>query len=73
MEQQHRTSDTLHEIIEIEGLCRNQLILTARLARIGGDIERSEELLSDLKAHLRSLRSARSEMRKISDASSRRS
>jgi hypothetical protein len=72
MEQKLKTSDTLHEIIEIEGLCRNQLILTARLARMGRDIESSEELLSDLKNHLRSLRSARAEIRKLPDGSPRR-
>jgi hypothetical protein len=72
MEQKLKTSDTLHEIIEIEGLCRNQLIITARLARMGRDIDRSEELLSGLKNHLRSLRSARAEIRKLPVGSPRR-
>jgi hypothetical protein len=67
VKQQRKIIDTLTEITEIESLCRRQLILTARLARSGGDIGSSEDLLSDLKAHLRYLRSARAEMRRLSD------
>jgi hypothetical protein len=72
MERELKASDTL-QIVEIEGLCRYQLILTARLARTGTNIDRSEELLSELKDQLRALRSARAEMRKISGGTPRRS
>jgi hypothetical protein len=64
MERQLRLDDTLPRIIEIERLCRGQLILTARLARRGKNIERSEKLLSDLRSQLHALRSAREEIRK---------
>jgi hypothetical protein len=73
MEKQLRATDTLLKIVEVESLCRSQLILTARLARMGKNIERSEELLSDLKSQLHSLRSARAEMRKLTIGLPRRS
>jgi hypothetical protein len=57
------TSDALKQIEEIERLCRSQLILTARLARAGRDIDSSEALLSELKVQLGALRSARDRFR----------
>jgi hypothetical protein len=58
-----KSSDALRQIVEIEGLCRSQLILTARLARAGRDIDSSEALLSELKVQLGALRSARDRFR----------
>ena len=61
MEHRNRTIDTIKQIIEIECLCRNQLIITARLARPGKDMARSEKLLSEFKSKLCALRSSRAE------------
>ena len=63
---EHRSRVTLHQMIEVEFLCRHQLILVARLARMRKNIDLSEDLLSDLKSQLCALRSVRAEMRKSS-------